>query len=298
MQLTERDYRILHTVYRYDGMLSIDQLHRWFFGVKRRAYYRISALCEGQCLQRLTKKDRHRVPEPIVWLGKVGAQILADYIGIEYRELRWSSQPRWSRVSHDIALNEFRHTFEQALLQYPAYELDTWYGQNELERLFPAPLPYLDVNVERKKLIKADGYVCVRVAGKPSFHLRFLVELDNNTEAGKRFGQDKVSPLVHLIHSPQYQQQTGGKSGRVIVVTVGSETRFHNLRSEVTKVGGAQYFLFTRHEWLQPDTILTHPIFYLPHTSTPFSFAQYHTEAFQVNLERSLARTPQLKLLF
>ena len=299
MQLTERDYEILQTIYRYDGLLSVNQFHRWFFGVKRRAYYRINALCENKCLQRLKPQDRYRVPEPIVWLDTIGAQRVADSLGIEYSELHWRSQPRWSRVAHDIALNEFRHTFEQAVIAHPGYELEIWQGQGDLERLFPQALPYLDSTGQRRqKVMKPDGYVSLVVQSARPYYLRFLIELDNNTESSKRFGRDKVSPLVHLLLSPEYQQQTEGDAGRVLVVTVGAEARFHYLRAEVTQAGGAPYFLFTRSEWVQPDTLLKQPIFYLPHTDIAFAFSQYHTDDFQARLERSLVHTPRLKTLF
>src|SRR5262245_57400737 len=109
---------MLHTIYRYDGILSVNQLHRWFFGVKRRAYYRLQALCQHGFLQRLPVKELYRVPEPIVWLDKQGAVALADYLGIEYSDLSWRSQPRWSKVSHDLALNEFRYKLEAAFKQH------------------------------------------------------------------------------------------------------------------------------------------------------------------------------------
>ncbi len=298
MQLTKRDYELLHTIYRYDGVLSVDQVHRWFFGVKRRAYYRIRALCEHGCLQRLERAERYRVPEPIVWLGKVGAQALADYLGVEYAELHWRSQPRWSRVSHDLALNEFRHTAEQAFTQSPAYTLEIWHGQDELERLFPHPIPYLDIVGERtQKVVKPDGYFCVRVTGEPSYRLRFFVELDNNTESSRRFGREKVSPTVHLMLSPDYQRELGGKSGRILLIAVGSEPRFHQLRSEITQAGGAAYFLCTRSAWVAEETLLSSPIFYLPHLSKPLSLTTYHSQAFQSYLQASLAHVPRLDTL-
>lgn len=299
MQLTERDYAILRTIYEYDGMLSIDQLHRWFFGVKRRAYYRIRALCEAKLLQRLPAKERYLVPEPIVWLSKTGAQVLADDMGVEYSELHWRSQPRWSRVSHDIALNEVRHTFEQALENHPRYQLETWLGQDALGRLFPTPIPYLDQQGERKqKIVQPDGYFCLKVQSEPPYRLRFFVELDNNTESSRRFGRDKVSPNIHLLFSPEYQRGLGGKSGRFLVVTVGSEQRFHHLRAEVANAGGAAYFLFTRSEWLQPETLLTEKVFYVPHLPVPFSFTTYDTDAFQHHLTQSLIHAPTLRTLF
>jgi hypothetical protein len=299
MQFTERDFQILQTVYRYEGVLSVDQIHRWFFGVKRRAYYRIQALVKAKCLQRLPVKDLYRVPEPIVWLDKMGAQVLANYLGVELSELKWRFEPRWSRVSHDLALNEARHMLEDAFQQSANYTLEVWHNQDELERLFTSPIPYLDPYGEKKeKLVKPDGYFCMRVLGEPSYLMRFFVELDNNSESNRRFGRDKVAPTIHLLHSPDYQRELGGKSGQILVVTVGSETRFHNLRSEVKQAGGARYFLFTRSEWLQPETVLTERIFYLAHTDRPFSFGDYHNANFQVSLQLSLADAPKLKTLY
>lgn len=279
MRLTPRDYEILHTLYRYDGVLSVDQIHRWFFGVKRRAYYRIQALCEQHCLQRLTPQERFRVPEAIVWLDKTGAQVLADYVGLEYTDLHWRTQPRWSKVSHDLALNEFRHIFEEALQVNPSYSLEQWLGQDELERALTTPLSYLDVNgVTQKKLIRPDGYLTMQVTSEQPYLLRFLIELDNNTTSSQRFGRDKVSPLIHFLRSETYKRVLNGKSGRVLVVAVGSRQRFDTLRTEVMRAGGSSYFLFVRsEEWQTIAQVLTQPLLYLAHQATPFSFAEYHT---------------------
>lgn len=299
MRLTERDYQILETIWRYDGILSFDQVHRWFFGAKRRAYYRIQALCEHGFLERLPKKELYRVPEPIVWLNKQGAISLCDYLGLEYESFAWRSKPRWSKISHDLALNEFRHTIEAAFASHSGYELEVWHGQDELERLFPDPITYLDYGGEQvQRRIRPDGYFCLRVLTTPVYLLRFFVELDNNTQSSQRFGRDKVLPGVQFLHTSMYQEVLGGKTGRFLVVTVGPEARFHNLRSIVHKAGGAGYFLFTRsEEWQSPEEVLTTPLLYLAHDNRPVSFETYNSEGFQRNLVYSLTHEPQVKLL-
>lgn len=299
MQLTRRDVEILKTIYHYDGILSVDQVHRWFFGAKRRAYYRIAALSEAKCIQRLAPAERYRVPEPIVWLDKIGAQVVANHMGVEDADLNWRSQPRWSRVGHDLALNEVRHSLTQAWTKDPQYSVETWHGQEAVGRLLSSPIAYLDPQGQQhQKVVNPDGYCCVRVDASKPYRLRFVIELDNNSFSSRRFGRDKVAPLIHLMRSPLYQQELGGQAGRVLVVTVGSEVRFHHLRSEVKAAGGSGYFVLTRAEWIQPETALTTPIFYVAHLDTPVSFTVYHTDSFQRQLRETLIGVPQLRTLY
>ncbi len=304
LRLTERDKAILLTIYRYDGMVSVDQIHRWFFpgeANKRNAQRRISLLYHNGCIQRPTRQELYRVPEPIVWLDTTGAEEVVKQLDTSLDELHWRSTPRWSKVTHDLLLNEFRHTMEVATLNHPRYRLETWHGQDELVRLFAKPIPYLDQQGERKeKLVQPDGFFALfaKAEGEnKGYRVPFLVELDNGTESNSRFGRDKVSPGVHLVYSKGYQTQLTFKTGRFLVIVAGSEQRFHNMRAEVTNAGGAAYFLFTRSVWANPATILAKPIWYFPHVDEPFCLEEYGTPAFQAYAQQVLATAPHLKLL-
>lgn len=285
----ERDFPILHKIYDYDGMLSLDQIHRWFFGSRRRAEIRIKQLCDADYLKRSSREQLPFSQERIVWLSKRGAQALANWLGVEYKTLAWRKRPRWSRVRHDIWLNDFRHMMTQAVHNHPRYEVASWHGQDALQTLFSEPIAYLDHRGRQgRKRVQPDGYFCLANREDRQAPLRFCVELDNNSESNRRFGRDKVSPGVHLLRSESYRRAAGANTGRFLVVTVGSEARFHHLRSTVTQFGGAGYFLFARVETLTAHNVLTDPLWYLSHLDDPVSLETYDTPEIQAYIAETL----------
>ena len=63
------------------------------------------------------RKQNHRVPlgETIYWLGREGAALVAGLQGATMRNFRWLRRPRYSMLSHDLAVNDFRITVAEAL---------------------------------------------------------------------------------------------------------------------------------------------------------------------------------------
>ncbi len=303
IKLTQRDRELLTTLYHYDGMLSVDQIHRWFWPgrSKRKAQERISELFQNGYLRRPQRSELHRLPESIVLLDKKAMEVIAETLDLDFSEVRLRSELRVSRVAHDILLNEFRYTFTQALKEHPAYILEQWCGQDELVQLFPSALPYRDhAGQRREKLIRPDGYVHFFV--KPNeatrgYRLRFLVELDNSTESNVRFGRDKVAPGVHFIHSPMYQEQLKAQSGRFMVIVAGSERKFHNLRSDIMAAGGSAFFICTRLDWVTSESALQQAIWYFPHLPTPFSLQQYGDPDFEQEIRSTFDTVPHVSIL-
>lgn len=303
VQLTPRDREIFMTLQRYDGVLSLDQVTRWFFGTgegaKRSAQRRMSLLFHNGYLKRPTRQELYKIPEPVVWLDKAGAEAVAGQLDVDLDELSWRDTPRWSQVAHDLGLNEFRHTVEVAAPPHSQCAIEIWRGQDELRAMFTQPVAYLDLNQEKQqKLVWPDGYFRLAVSrAEGKMQLPYLVEFDNGTEDNSRFARDKVSPNVHLIVSEMYEQQIGQKGGRFLVVVSGSQARFENMRRSVTQAGGAAFFLFARLETLMPDNVLDKPVWFLPHLNHQVSLAEYGSGPFQRWLRDTTKNLPSLRML-
>ena len=152
MDLTEHDKEMLLAIHRYDGLLSIDQIQRWFgYGALRNAQRRMSHLYNHKYVHRW---------KGMYWLDTRGAQIVAETIakGLPFKEFRWRDEPFESKVEHDVLLNEFRHIFEQAAALHSTISLDFWYGQYECLAHFPKKTEYINAHGERKdRRVQLDG---------------------------------------------------------------------------------------------------------------------------------------------
>jgi hypothetical protein len=92
---------------------------------------------------------------------------------------------------------------------------------------------------------------------------RFLLELDNSTHPGKRFGSEKVAPGLAYIQSPAYKKRFGANSGRWLVVTTGKVRRRNLIRQTQDVIGAdADKFLFTTLHLIKMRNVLTAPIWY------------------------------------
>lgn len=279
MILTEHDREILLAIHRYDGLLSIDQIRRWFgYGTLRNAQRRMSDLYNHNYVHRW---------QGIYWLDKRGAEVVAQAIaeGLSFKEFRWRDEPYESKVQHDLLLNEFRHTVENAMVDSPNISLELWYGQYDCLALFPKKTDYLDHHGERKqRRVQLDGLACLRFhkENAKSRLMRFCIEFDNATESNVRFARDKVFPGIQFVHSAQYQDTLHTKvAARWLVVVTGSELRYQHLRAEVTAAGGAPFFLFTRAERVTTETVLSGDIWQLAHRNELLSLVTYETDIFQ-----------------
>jgi hypothetical protein len=295
MVLTEHDKEILLAIHRYDGLLSIEQIRRWFgYGTLRNAQRRMSDLYNHRYVHRW---------QGIYWLAKRGAETVAQMIaeGVPFKEFRWRDEPFESKVQHDILLNEFRHTMEEALVHSHAISLEYWYGQYDCLALFPKKTEYLDQRGERKqRRVQLDGLACLRFhkENAKSRLMRFGIEFDNATESNVRFARDKVFPSIQFVHSAQYQQTLHTKvPARWLIVVTGSELRYRHLRAEVIAAGGAPFFLFTRAERVTTETILIGRIWQLVHRDELLSLETYETDIFQSLVMESLKGLQLPKLL-
>lgn len=298
MRLTTRDWSILSTIHAYDGTLSINQIHRWFFGARRRAEIRISLLHRNGFIERSGRDQRHLTPTPVVWLTKFGAQMLAGHLGIPANMVA-HRPPRWSKLTHDLMLGDVRHIMEQALEPHQTFSLDHWSGQHDVIRLFPSPIEFRGSDNRRKKrLVQPDGFCTIMVNDRRPHKLRFFIELDRGSESNIRFVRDKVYAGIQFVNSKYYKETVGATvPARFLVVVNAPQKHYDNLRGHVAEAGGAGFFLFTRTDRMTTETALTGNIWQLPHLERCFSLQEYDTDAFQNFIATSLRGQPRPKLL-
>ena len=290
MRFQDRDGMILREIYKRDGMLSRRQIKRMFWpnASTQAMDRRLLHLRRSEHINMPSVDDKrfHANPEPIVWLGWRGLLCLAAESGLDpaapvtanenqLRKLEtqarqagihWKREPRWSQLSHDIAVNDFRYSVEKAVEKWPSLTMDEWLPEGEFFRnMDTIELP--SSNRKRKKGIRPDGFFVLvdhlRQINNSPAKARFLLELDNSTHPLDRFGLNKALPGLAYIRSDAYRRRFGFNSGRWLVVCK-SQTRLFNLKQKTEKVLGKQStnFLFTTLEMATPDAVLNRAIWW------------------------------------
>ena len=278
--LTERDKQILSTIYAYDGMMSLKQLWRLYFAdcssdVQPRK--RLRDLCNNGYLTMPANEDGLRwvpIGETVYWLNVEGAKSLAGLQGMDYSDFEWRQAGRWSKISHDLVLNDFRLTMTEACEQDPDLTLMDWVPEWEFLREKDTVTLSNRDGSSRKRIMQPDGWFQVR---KPSkryegkwANYAFLVEIDMGTETTTRFGRDKVPSGVAYLKSELYQQRFGVSHGRYVVVTA-SEERLMNMKIQTERLGGGKLFYFTTFERISPQNAFQEPIWWLAGSKKQYS---------------------------
>ena len=282
--IQRRDKRLFKKLYAYDGFLTRRQIHDlyWIKANPKTMDRRLTLLYKNGYIQIPTREHRrnHPIPEPIVWLGWRGILYIAEERGITVnmplrinenhlrklkKELRgegiyWHRTPRWSQLSHDIAVNDFRLNVEYASHYYSHLELDTWIPEGN----FLSEMDSVNISGKRKG-VRPDGFFILinqnhRIKNQPA-RARFLLEYDNSTHPVSRFGKEKALAGVAYIRSQAYKKRFGFNSGRWLVVCK-SEVRMNHLKTKTEQVVGkdAKLFYFTTKDLVTPSTIFNQPI--------------------------------------
>lgn len=282
--LQKRDKRLFKKIYAYDGFLTRRQIHDlyWLKVNPKTMDRRLTLLTKNGYLQIPSLEERRNfaIPEPVVWLGWRGILYIAQERGVSVsmpirineshlrklqKELRqtgiyWQRSPRWSQLSHDIAVNDFRLTVEYATHYYSHLELETWVP----EGAFLSEMDTVQI-AGKKKGIRPDGFFILvnqnhRIQHQPA-RARFLLEYDNSTHAVSRFGKEKALAGVAYIRSEAYRKRFGYNSGRWLIVCK-SEIRMKHLKAKTEQVVGkdAKLFYFTTKAYLTPSTLFNQPI--------------------------------------
>lgn len=258
MEFTERDGEILKMV-NDCRILRSDQLERLFFQSRSTAQFRLSRLFHHEFLERhfLSVVSGGPASSPALYtLGKRGAQLLISRYGYERSQLRVMKRDTlgWHVVEHVLTINEVRVAITVACREQ-GIELVEWRD----ETVFRAQPDYVELKDKRgrsrQKPVLPDGYFCLNT---PKGKARFFLEVDRGTEA-----LSKVAPQLQVYEtytsSGQYQQRFQARSLRILIVTT-TLKRLDNLKAVTRKVGGDRKYWFTTLEQINPQTVLTAPI--------------------------------------
>ena len=304
MRFQARDGAILQAIYDYDGVLARRHIQRMFWpGKSKRAMDRRLSLLKQKGFLRWPDRIQHRtkpIPEPIVWLDWRGALFIANMSGIntetpekaneaQLRRLQsrlrvlgihWLREPRWSLLSHDLHVIDFRLAVNQSVRDESGLEVLEWINESVF-RGKPDIIEFTIRNrsgysIQRKKGVCPDGFFYLidekrKLASLPH-KARFLLEVDMATHANPRFGIEKAAAGAAYIQSNAYMQRFGANAGRWLIVTT-SKVRMKNLMQQtVQKVEKhTQLFFFTTFDQINTCNILTDPIWWLVNNSEPTS---------------------------
>ncbi len=274
MRFTERDIRILETIYAFDGILSLKQIDCMFFSGKGRSQprARMRLLFDNGFVALPSKDKMHQMPlgETVYWLDKQGAAVVAAAQGKLLKQFNWRRQPRYSLIAHDLVVNDFRIAILQAIREMDGYELMYWIPESEFATR-PDKIEYKNAQgKKRQRTIRPDGFFVIR-----QYHwtghtkeYAFLLEIDMGTEDNPRFVREKVTPGMAYLGSEMYQKRFGLRYGRYLVVTT-SQRRLHNMKAQTERAGGGGLFYFSTFTEITMNAIFKQPIWHLAGREQP-----------------------------
>jgi hypothetical protein len=263
----------MEAIHAFDGLMSLKQIDRLFFSGRGGTWprERMRALSENGFVTMPDAANMHRVPlgETIYFLGETGAKVVAALRGGDLKQLSWRKKPRYSLISHDLALNDFRIDVLEACGASTALSLQLWIPESEF-RAHPDKVSYeVRRGVQRERGMRPDGFLTVR-RFRPQHpdeveEYAFLLEIDMATEDNPRFAREKVRPGRAYVGSEPYRERFGVDYGRWLVVTTGRR-RLANMKTQTERAGGEGLFYFTTFEQVSPESVLTQPIWQLAGT--------------------------------
>ncbi len=260
MMLQQRDLDLFETIYAFDGLLSEAQIRGIFFsGGERACRYRLSKLWQNGYLHKSSREQRQHLPCMIYWLDGLGAQQVANRLGIKFEQLVWVKHPRWGQVDHDLTVSDFRVDVMEAIEQLPHLQLGAWYSEGVFRR-WKDTVTFTSEKGAMKKIVTPDGYFELWMEGKK---FRLLFELDMATRDNPNFLLEKARPHLAYIKSDLYKQRFGHNAGRVLVVTK-SQLRLKYMKASIERAleSAAGIFYFSTFDLVTPQQVLSEPIWY------------------------------------
>lgn len=269
IRLTERDKRILETIHAFDGMMSLKQIDKCFFSGEGRTQprARMRSLFQHGYVNTPDAYNRHKVPigESIYWLKPKGAEVVASLHGVNLAELSWRKQPRWSWLTHDLAVNSFRLSVMRACERNPNLKLGHWVPEGQF-LANPDTVHFKEGKWKTKKRqIRPDAFFLIHrldfEGEAKSEKFAFLLEIDMATHSNPRFAREKVRAGVAYLKSEEYRERFGLRYGRWLVVTTG-ERRLMHLKTHTERAGGNRLFYFTTFDRISPNNLFSEPIWW------------------------------------
>jgi hypothetical protein len=276
IRITARDKRILETIYAFDGLLSLRQIDRLFFSGRGRSQprARMRSLFDAGYVQMPGSESIHQVPqgETIYWLDRQGAALVAGLQGQSLSRFKWRKSPRYSLIEHDLRVNDFRITIQEACQQQADIALTIWTPESEFAARPDRVTFETGTGKMRSRRVQPDGYFVIerrtQITGNKPF--AFLLEIDMANEDNPRFAREKVRPGIAYLKSDQYARRFGMKHGRYLVVTTGRR-RMLNMKAQAERHGGKGLFYFAVFDDLSPRSIVTEDVWLLAGYQEPRS---------------------------
>jgi hypothetical protein len=257
-----RDVRILEHIHEFDGVLADYQVRDLEFTGMRQAQHRLGLLFHNGYLSRTARAGRIACGNMVYWLGKGGAEVLAEARKQRVKQFKYLETPRWAQVAHDLASNDFTIILQKACRKHPDLQLRLWINEGTF-RADPDKIDYINRRGEKATYhVYPDRYFEVeRLSTIPPFRSRLLFELDMATHSNKHFANTKILPGIAYIRSEQYRMRFGENKGRWLVVTT-SDERLKYLKETAESVAeaNARIWYFTTFKKVTVDTVLTEPI--------------------------------------
>lgn len=236
----------METIHAFDGMMSLAQIDRLYFSGKGRTQsrHRMRLLCVHGYIQQPDETTKHQVPwgETIYWLDRKGAALLAGMKDQSVKQFQWRKQPRYSQITHDLAVNNFRLDIAEAVASNPSLCLREWQPESEFLAQPDVVTYSLPNGRTKKRQLRPDGFFVIEQIGHPSPYA-FLLVIDMGSEDNARFGREKVLPGLAYLKSASYQKRFGLRYGRFLIVTTG-ERRLQNMKAQAERLGGWGIVLF------------------------------------------------------
>jgi Replication-relaxation len=274
INLTPRDKDILEAMYKFEGILTDQQLTRMFFNSQRRMKDRMGRLYQAGYVNRFTRKQRNAYDFMLYFLDTKGIAYLCDTWGKTEKELRPRRKDEQKHyIPHDVRLNDVRIAAMMELCRLPQTQLLDWINSRTFATQ-PEKVTYTDQGGEKMRQIKPDGYFHIETPSDDGLRdLRYFVELDNDTETNVDILVDKIHPFLAYRASERFTERFGKGGVRYLFVTT-TPLKVRNLKRRVEGIekGGVRICYFTTYQQATtPGAFFTQPIWYRATLDEPVS---------------------------
>jgi hypothetical protein len=272
MDFTETDVRALCAIYEREGVLADYQFGRLMFDSVAYGQRRASKLFHNGYIWLPSLKQRAQLPYNVYYLDEKGIAEVAKKKQLPMVQLHWRRLgARFSRVLHDVELNDERIAITQDIEKTPGLQLVEWIPEYVFG-LKPDVVACQDSNGQTYKKYPGPngGFVVTRAEDARPY--RFFRERERTFKSSSHFVYHKVRPALTYITSAVYKARFGDNGGRWLV-SVSSVRRIRNILTalEQLKIPHADWLYFTPHIDLAQPQVMTRPIWYRAGKSSPFA---------------------------
>lgn len=275
--MTEQREALLSMVARY-GYVSTPQLAKRFFGGNKQSSQLADTMRKlfdtgyiDRFQQPSTASEAKNMPLVSVLTPK-GAEFIASSRGVDISRLQVhsaSDQPKAAYFEHLLLVNDVRVIFELACEQNN-HEL-MWLNERTIRRhkLYGEVMLSSEQENPEKTANIPDGFFCIKTKAG---WLSFFLEIDRGTE---KIAVIHKKAQVYLAYeqTSHYAQvygattPAGSTAPLFSLLITNSVKRRDNVTAALGKAFPNQPFLCSAYQDLQPDSILSQPIWYAPHLS-------------------------------